>query len=44
MILYKALVKYGIENFSVSILETIEQYNITVLDKLEIKYIFKVYK
>lgn len=39
MILYKALVKYGIENFSVSILETIEQYDITVLDKLEIKYI-----
>ena len=39
MILYKALTKYGIENFSVSIIETIKEYDIVILNKLEIKYI-----
>ena len=41
MVLYKAITKYGVENFSVSIIETIDNYDVTILDKLEMKYIEK---
>lgn len=41
MILYKAITKYGIENFSVSIIETIDNYDVAILDKLEMQYIEK---
>lgn len=39
MILYKAISKYGIENFSVTILETLEIYNQRLIDLMEVYYI-----
>ena len=41
MILYKAITKYGVENFSVSIIDTIDNYDVAILDKLEMQYIEK---
>lgn len=39
MILYKAISKYGIENFCVTILETLEIYNPDLIDQMEVYYI-----
>lgn len=42
MILYKAMLKYGIENFQIELIEEFEEYNPRQLDALE-KYYIKYY-